>query len=157
MNPFNSPILYTLSCSDRVQLTAMALQWQGLGTGQGLTMGGKEVREKSKAEEGSFGGETRVGVTSGKDDERGIAAAAATNQLSSSSSLSLSSSDMLRSAPIHTDHTTTTTTTNNNNNNNNTHESTYCTCTSLINFWRSPIPTGQPMCYYFSSGESIPD
>ena len=146
MNPLSSPILYTLSCSDRVQLTAMALQWQGLGTGQGLTMGGKEVREKSKAEEGSFGGETRVGVTSGKDDERGIAAAAAaaTNQLSSSSSLSLSSSDMLRSAPIHTDH-------------NNTLESTYCTCTSLINFWRSPIPTGQPMCYYFSSGESIPD
>ena len=104
----------------------MALQWQGQGQGVAI-IGGKKARENNRAEEDRSGGETEGGAMSVDDDDGCTTATAALIQISSSSSSSSSSSG---SVPT------------------NTSDSAYCACTSLMNFWRSPISTGQPLYYY---------
>ena len=106
----------------------MALQWQGLGQGQVLALQrqGREEEDGEGVEEG--------GSMSEEDDE-GSAVVAASAQISSSSSSS--SSGVLSSAPTSSAHT---------------NDYTYCACTSLINFWRSPIPTGYPIYYCIPHG-----
>ena len=138
-----SPSLLPLARSDRVQLTAMALQWQAQGQGlasrgQGLAMAGRKGRvgleggnnnngEETSSEEEEDGEGVEEGGSMSEEDDEGSAVVVAAAQISSSSSSS-SSSGVPSSAPSSSNHTNS--------------DYTYCACTSLINFWRSPRPTG---------------